>query len=78
MAVSKAQMQATKRFEDINYDKILVRLSKGSKQHIQTVAAENGESVNAYIVGAVNDRLKSEGHSELPTKATSEQECNNG
>lgn len=78
MAVSKAQQKATAKYMKINYDEIKIRVPKGSKQHIQTVAAENGESVNAYIVGAVNDRLKSEGRSELPAKATSEQECNNG
>lgn len=74
MAVSKAQQKATAKYMKNNYDEIKVRVPKGAKEHIQTSAAENGESVNAYIIGAVNDRLKAEGRSELPAKPTSEQE----
>ena len=74
MAVSKAQQKATAKYMKNNYDEIKVRVLKGAKEHIQTSAAENGESVNAYIIGAVNDRLKAEGRSELPAKSTSEQE----
>lgn len=64
MAVSKAQMAATKRFEDKNYDKILVRLPKGAKENIQAAATKSGESVNAYIVGAINTRLEADGHTD--------------
>ena len=64
MTVSKAQMAATKRFEDKNYDKILVRLPKGAKEKIQASATKNGESVNAYIVGAINNRLEADENTE--------------
>ena len=74
MAVSKAQQKATAKYMKNNYDEIKVRVSKGSKEHIQTAAAENGESVNAYIIEAVNSRLRSEGRSELPAKQMEEQE----
>lgn len=74
MAVSKAQQKAVNKYVRENYDRVNVTMPKGSKEYLQTVVAENGESVNAYIVGAVNDRLKAEGRSELPAKPTSEQE----
>lgn len=74
MAVSKAQQKAVHNYVKKKYDRIEITALKGSKEYLQTVAAENGESVNAYIIGAVNDRLKAEGRSELPAKPTSEQE----
>ncbi|MGN0600771.1 MAG: toxin-antitoxin system HicB family antitoxin [Oscillospiraceae bacterium] len=60
MTVSKAQMAATKRFEDKNYDKALIRLPKGKKAEIQTAAEKQGESLNAYVIGAVERRMKAE------------------
>lgn len=61
--VSAAQKAATKRFEDKNYDKILLRLQKESitsKENIQKHADEAGESVNGYITKAIERRIKSE------------------
>lgn len=60
MTVSKAQMAATKRFEDKNYDKALLRLPKGKKAEIQAAAEKQGESLNAYVIGAVERRMKTE------------------
>lgn len=61
--VSAAQKAATKRFEDKNYDKILLRLQKDSvtsKENIQKHAGKVGESVNGYITKAIENRIKSE------------------
>ena len=74
MATTKAQQKAVAKYENKVYDKTLIRMPKGNLAIIKAAAEEQGESLNAYIVGAVNDRLKAEGRSELPAKATSEQE----
>lgn len=74
MAISKAQQKAVHNYVKKKYDRIEITALKGSKEYLQTIAAENGESVNAYIIGAINNRLTTEGHSELPTKSTSETE----
>lgn len=42
------------------YDRINVTVPKGRKAEIQTAAAAAGESVNAYITGAINRRMESE------------------
>ncbi|MCI9408616.1 MAG: hypothetical protein HFJ89_02245 [Oscillospiraceae bacterium] len=62
MAVTKAQQAATKKFEDKNYDKILLRLRKDtlSKETVQAAAKNAGESLNAYITGAISNRIKQE------------------
>ena len=52
--VSKAQMKATATYEKKNYDKVLVRFPKGTKDKI----VETGSSLNGFIVSAVNEKLE--------------------
>lgn len=56
MAVSEAQKRATAKYEKENYDKVLVRFSKGTKKRIE----RQSESVNAYIIKAVIERLEAD------------------
>lgn len=49
-------MRATAKYEKANYDKVLVRLPKGTKDKIR----EYNESVNGFIVDAVREKLKLE------------------
>lgn len=58
MPVSKAQIKATTKYESANYDKILLRLPKGSREEIKEIAAAAGESVNGYILAAVDERMQ--------------------
>lgn len=54
MPVSKAQMKATAEYEKRNYDKVLVRFPKGTKEKI----LETGSSVNGFVNEAVKEKLK--------------------
>ena len=49
MAVSKAQQKAVGKYEKENYDKVLLRLQKGSRDKIKAHAQQKGMSLNAYI-----------------------------
>ena len=60
MTVSKAQIKATTKYEAAKYDKILVRIPKGERAEVQAAADAAGESLNAYIVGAVKQRMERE------------------
>lgn len=51
---TKAHMKATAKWEKANYDKVLLRLPKGTKERIQAQA----ESVNGYISAALMERLQ--------------------
>lgn len=75
MAVTKAQQAATKKFEDKNYDKILLRLRKDTlpKECVQMAADKAGESLNAYITGAVRDRMEQEGMLLIASKDTKDE-----
>lgn len=62
MTVSKAQMDATARYEAKTYDKVLVRMPKGKKAEIEKAIADKGGSVNSFINEAINEKLdKQEG-----------------
>lgn len=54
IAVSDAQKKATAKFEKENYDKILVRFPKGTKEEIK----KKSNSVNGFIVDAVKDKIE--------------------
>jgi hypothetical protein len=59
---TKAHIKATAKWEKANYDKVLLRLPKGTKERIQAQA----ESVNGYISAALLEKLKQD---EQTTKA---------
>ena len=53
MAISAAQREAVKRYQEKKYDRVSVLLPAGTKELITAT----GESVNGYIVDAVLDAL---------------------
>ena len=48
-------MRATAKWEKENYDKVLVRFPKGTKEDITNFGAK---SINSFIVEAVKEKLK--------------------
>ena len=57
MKPTKAQREATYRYERKAYDRVLVRLPKGTKDRIADAAAGRGESINGYIRRVVSESL---------------------
>lgn len=51
---SAAKMKATAKWEAANYDKVLIRFPRGTKERI----AATGESVNGFTVAAVLAKLE--------------------
>ena len=56
--VSKAQQKATAKYMKNNYDEIKIRIFKGRKADIQSVAEKQGDSLNAYIKKAIREQYK--------------------
>ena len=57
MSISKAQQKATAKYVKANYDRFEVKAPKGTKDRWKGAAQTAGESLNSYIVGAVEDRI---------------------
>lgn len=57
---SKARIAANNRYNAKAYDRINLAVPKGQKEQMQAAASRQGQSLNAYIVGAVNERMERE------------------
>ena len=49
MAMSKAHIKATNKYNLKTYDDIKIRVYKGQREQITAYAAEQGKSLNGYI-----------------------------
>ena len=58
MPVSQAQKKATAKYEQQNYDKVLLRLEKGKKDKIKLHAESKGESLNGFINKAIDEKIE--------------------
>ena len=69
MAMSKAHIDATARYNAKNYESINLRVYQGQRDQIKAYAESHGESLNGYI-----NRLIAEDMGEALTKPQREQE----
>ena len=60
MATSKSRIEANKTYEKNNYDKILIRFPKGTKDKLKEAAESEGQSVNNFIVNTMCDKMNIE------------------
>lgn len=55
---SAAKIKANNRYNAKAYDRVSVVLTKGRKQEIQQAAEQCNESLNAFIVASIDERMK--------------------
>lgn len=69
MAVSKSQQKAVHKYVKANYDRMELTVPKGRKELIKAHAEARGQSVNAYINAAIDEKMAQEavGSSVRPT-----------
>lgn len=60
LMVSEAQKRATTKYEHINYDKITVRVPKGTREIYKAHAESKGESLNAYIIRLIEQDIQND------------------
>lgn len=61
MAVSKAQRASVSKYVKANYDRINVTIPKGRKDEIKAHAESRGQSVNGFIVAAIDEKMERDG-----------------
>jgi len=61
MAYSKAQQEATSRYNKKAYDRIDLIVPKGKRRIIAEFAAANGKSTNKFINEAIDKAMKEAG-----------------
>ena len=55
---TKARLEANKKYNAENYDEIKLRVRKGEKEKLQSHAELRGESLNGFIIRAVQETIK--------------------
>ena len=60
MPQTKAQLEASRKYQKEKLEEIKFRVPKGNKERIQAHAKENGESTNAFIYRAINETIERE------------------
>lgn len=58
--VSEAQKRATKNYEKEKIDKVTLRLEKGKKEIYRSEAEKRNISLNAFIVEAIEEKIKND------------------
>lgn len=56
---SQAQNKATQRYIKNNYDSVMIRMPKGKKELIKAFAESKNESLNGFIIRAVDEAMES-------------------
>ena len=56
--ISKAQQKAVQKYVKNNYDRVVVTFPKGRRDAIKEYASTHGESMNSFIVRAVNKTME--------------------
>ena len=61
MAISKAQSKAVHKYIASHYDRVEFRTAKGMKSVIKKHAESRGESLNQFLVRAVEEAMRRDG-----------------
>lgn len=57
---TEAQKQSAKKWDAANLDRVSIAMPKGKRDTIKAAAAAAGESMNQYIIAAVDGRIAHE------------------
>lgn len=60
IAISKAQQKAVQKYVKEKYDRVVLTMPKGKKEDVKTAASAAGESMNQYIITAIDQRMERE------------------
>lgn len=57
MAVSEAQKKSAQKWDAANLDRVSIAMPKGKKDEVKAAAVAVGESMNQYIISAIDQRM---------------------
>ena len=58
MPASKAQQKAVNKYMAANYDRVNLTMPKGRKDEIKAHAETQGQSVNSFIIAAIDEKME--------------------
>lgn len=69
---TEARKEGNKRWDDKNLDRVSLAMPKGKKDSIKAAAAAVGESMNQYILAAVDARMERDTAGQIQTTTAEE------
>lgn len=76
MPVPKANQRAVAKYTKNHYDEIKIRPQKGERERIKQHADSRGESVNAFIIRAINAQIERDNAQGMNNIDQPEDDCN--
>ncbi|MDO4175654.1 MAG: hypothetical protein Q4D42_12910 [Eubacteriales bacterium] len=64
---TEARKAGNRRWDAANLDRVSIAMPKGKKDEIRVAAAARNESMNQYIIGAIDERMQRD---TAPTRDT--------
>lgn len=61
---TEAVKQSNKKWDAANLDRVSIAMPKGKKDDVKAAAAAAGESMNQYIINAVDQRMERDNKKE--------------
>ena len=61
---TEVRKEANKRWDEKNLDRISIAMPKGKKDEIKAAAVASGQSMNAYIIAAIDEKMARDGGHE--------------
>lgn len=58
MPVSEAQQRAVNKYLKNSLDDIKIRVKKGRKDELKAIAKEQGQSLNAFVLSAIDEKIE--------------------
>ena len=58
MPYTQAQKKASRKYNENNYDRLYITVSKGKKDIIRQKAESVGMSINEYVVRLIDDSIR--------------------
>ena len=58
MSASEAQLRAIKKYQTEKVEDIRIRVPKGQKDIIKAHASQQGESLNAFVIRAIDETMQ--------------------
>lgn len=55
---TEAQKKSAKKWDAANLDRVSIAMAKGKKDEIKAAASAAGESMNQYIITAIDQRIE--------------------
>ena len=69
MTATEAQKKAVKKYQTEKTDEFKIRVPKGQKDVFKAHADSMGESLNAFVIRAINEAMKRDLSSDKPSKS---------